>query len=255
MTERRDNLDHPPIVEAVLDLDCAMPPTLDITALEAPARDAYRDRYPGFRPVYLHEHAIRELLSEAPTHTAQRVVHAYQFVTADERQVVQVRSQGFSFNRLAPYSTLDDYLPEIRRVWESFVDFAAPVRVELIRLRYINRIPLPAADGAAAPDLYVQMSPRLPGDDRLSRTAFLSQQVAVETATGNNATIILASQPAEAEGVPVVLDIETSRAQPIEPNDWESIISCIESLRELKNAIFFNSLTPRCMELFNDAHR
>lgn len=66
-----------------------------------------------------------------------------QFLKNDEKQLVQIRPQGYSFNRLAPYGGFDEYLPEIERAWRLFVDIVMPLQVKLIRLRYINRFLLP----------------------------------------------------------------------------------------------------------------
>ena len=72
---------------------------------------------------------------------------------------MQVRAQGFSFNRLAPYSGLDDYLPEIERTWSLYVDLASPVQIRAIRLRYINRILLPLAANTVDLDEYLKIGP------------------------------------------------------------------------------------------------
>ena len=54
------------------------------------------------------------------TACAKRAIQSLQFLHEDEKQLVQVMAQGFSFNRLAPYTSLDDYLPVIQRTWELF---------------------------------------------------------------------------------------------------------------------------------------
>ena len=83
---------------------------------------------------------------ELPALSIKHGVQALQFLQDDERQLVQVRVQGFSFNRLAPYTSLDDYLPEIKRTWGLYVDLVKPVQVRQIRVRYINRILLPMTE-------------------------------------------------------------------------------------------------------------
>jgi uncharacterized protein (TIGR04255 family) len=54
---------------------------------------------------------------------------AFQFLKNDEKQLVQFRNEGFSFNRLAPYTTLDDYLPQIKKNWEIYRIVAAPSEI------------------------------------------------------------------------------------------------------------------------------
>ena len=132
-------LSKPPIVEAVLDIDCDMSPGQDLAALEAPARDAFRDRYPKFRTRFIHEGQIELQRDDLPKFSARRGIQALQFLHDDEKQLVQVRALGFSFNRLAPYSTLDDYLPEIERTWRLFVSLASPVQIRVVRTDHSHR--------------------------------------------------------------------------------------------------------------------
>lgn len=53
MTDTYPKLDKPPIVEAVLDFDCDVPPDKTLKPLEQPARAAFADRYPDATPRYL----------------------------------------------------------------------------------------------------------------------------------------------------------------------------------------------------------
>lgn len=108
MNDKALKLARPPIVEAVLDIDCDMPPGLDIGALEQPARAAFAKDYPEVRTVFLKEHLIEQPVDGPPNVKARRGIQAFQFVREDGTQLVQVRGQGYSFNRLTPYSALDD---------------------------------------------------------------------------------------------------------------------------------------------------
>jgi uncharacterized protein (TIGR04255 family) len=250
MSDRDLSLPNAPIVEAVVDLDCAMPAGQEITALEAPARDAYGDRYPDVRPVYVREALIEQKAGVPPQVSARGGIQGYQFWQPDELQLVQVRAQGFSFNRLAPYGSLDDYLPEIERTWRLFVGFASPVEVQRVRLRYINRIVLPTVDGRVELNDYLKIGPQLPDEQRLVLSDFVNQQVAVDRETSNQVNIILASQPPENNMLPLIFDIAALRTEPITPEDWDSLLAQIHSLRDLKNRVFRDSLTEQCMELF-----
>ncbi len=243
-------LNHPPIVEAVIDIDCVLPRDQDIAALESPARAAFRDQYPKLRTVHLEEHVFEKQGDAEPEHSARREIHAYQLMHEDERQIVQVRKDGFSFNRLAPYMTLDDYLPEIRRTWQLFVGLASPVEIRAVKLRFINRILLPIVDGRIDLDRFFEKGPRLPDEEQLTFLGFLNQHVAVERDTGNQVTIILATENLEDGLFPIILDIEASRAASPDPGDWDSLLTIIQSLRDLKDRVFFNTLAEPCIGLF-----
>ena len=94
-------LPNAPIVEAVVDIDCDTPPGVELAALEEPARERFRDHYPKMRKRFAHEFEI-EAKGEGSKVAARHAIQALQYLKDDENQLVQVRTQGFSFNRLAP---------------------------------------------------------------------------------------------------------------------------------------------------------
>jgi uncharacterized protein (TIGR04255 family) len=250
MTESKLKLSNPPIVEAVLDIECDLPPGLQIAALQERALNVFRDSYPKLRTQLLQEHQIKLQSGEQPALSVKHGVQALQFLHEDERQLVQVRIQGFSFNRLAPYTSLDDYLPEIERTWGLYVDLVKPVQVRQIRVRYINRILLPMTDRRVDLDHYLTVAPRLPDEDRLELLGFLNQHVAVETATGNQVNMVLTAQPPENNKLPVIFDNSAVNSEPCEPDSWAGILERIEALRALKNHVFMRTLTEPCLALF-----
>jgi uncharacterized protein (TIGR04255 family) len=243
-------LAKPPIVEAVVDIDCDMPPATDLAALESRGRDLFSASYPTFHSQLIQEHEFKQEIGAAPEISVRQRLHALQFLHDDAHQLVQVRAMGFSFNRLAPYSGLDDYLPEIKRTWALFTTLATPVQIRAVRLRYINRILLPLTNGRVELDEYLKLGPRLPDEERLTFAGFLNQHAVVEAVTGNQANIVLTTQPQLANDLPLIFDIEATSAGNAEPGDWPWIETRIQSLRSLKNHIFRNTLTDKCLKLF-----
>ncbi len=250
MSKSELRLAKAPIVEAVIDIDCDMPPGFDLATLEGAVRQALPSQYPKFRNRFLEHHHIESKVGEPPTHSARRAIQALQLLHDDEKQLVQVRAQGFSFNRLAPYTSLDDYLPEIRRTWELFVELASPLQVRVVRLRYINRILLPFVGMRVNLDEFFNLGPRLPDEDKLQFAGFLDQHSAVELDTGHQVNIVLASQPPENDKLPIIFDICVFSAGAVEPKDWTWIEAEIQSLRGLKNRIFRHTLSEKCLNLF-----
>ena len=177
-------------------------------------------------------------------------MQAFQFLHDDEKQLVQVRTQGFAFNRLAPYGSLDDYMGEIERTWRQFVTLTSPVQIRAVRLRYINRILLPMKGEGLQLQDFLKVSPQLPNESNLTFIGFLNQHSAIESGTGNQANIVLTTQPLEADNLPIIFDIGVHHIEPGEPDNWPWITENIQSLRSLKNRIFKNTLTERCLNLF-----
>jgi uncharacterized protein (TIGR04255 family) len=250
MTTDAPQLKKPPIVEAVLDFDCDLRPGFDLAALEASSRKRFGDRYPKFHTQFLQEFKIETTPNASSSASTRQAIQAFQCSDEEGRQLVQVRAQGFSFNRLTPYSSLDDYLPEIERTWKAYVDLISPVLVRVIRLRYINRIFIPLKDGSVDLDEFLQIGPRVPEEDRLGLSSFLVQQVAVEKDTGHDVNLVLTAQAPENDRLPIILDITAASRVDSEPSDWAKMRQVIDSLRRLKNRVFRTSLTAKCIQLF-----
>ena len=251
MSDPKLKLANAPIIEAILDVDCDMPPGQQIASLEKVARDAFRSEYSKFRTTLIQTHQIETKADQPPQMSVQHAIQALQFLSEDEKQIVQLRTQGFSFNRLSPYTSFDDYLPQIEKAWRLFISIASPVQIRSVRLRYINRILLPLAKNEHIElSHYLKIGPRLPDEERFTLVGFLDQQTAVETGTGNRVNIILTGQPAENDCASIIFDIATESAIKAAPESWDLLLAQIMSLRALKNHIFKNTLTEQCLNLF-----
>lgn len=77
------------------------------------------------------------------TKTRDLGLHGYFFRSDDGKNIAQFRIDGFTFNRLKPYTSLDDILPLAMEMWRVYCDTAQPEVVTRLALRYINYIPLP----------------------------------------------------------------------------------------------------------------
>jgi uncharacterized protein (TIGR04255 family) len=243
-------LKNAPIVEAIFDIDCSLASGFDVAALEARAKELYGDKYPDLNKQMIQEFKIETRDSAAQATTTQVATRSLQFRSQDGKQIVQVRTEGFSFNRLAPYTTLDDYLPEIERTWRLYVDLALPVQTRTIRLRYINRILVPMTGDHFDADEYFNIGPRQPDAESLRMTGFIVRQNAVEPDTGLEASWVLTPQTAPGDKAPMLFDITVGRPVAGEPGNWAEIRASIDALRALKNRIFGNSVTAKCIELF-----
>ncbi len=250
MNDTEFKLSKAPIIEAVLDIDCDLPPGFDLTASEDLLRERFRDVYPKFRKQLLQEHKIETKVDSAPRMSVRHETRALQFLQQDEKQIAQVRAQGFSFNRLAPYTSFDDYLPEIERTWRVFLSIATPVQIRTVRLRYINRILLPMLDGEVELEDYLRVCPRLPDEERLTFTGFLNQHTAVELDTGNQVNIVLTTQPSNDQMLHLIFDITAANNGTAEVENWTWLLAKIQALRVLNNRVFRNTLTEKCLNLF-----
>lgn len=237
-------------MEAIVDIDCDFAPAFDIQAVQEPAKAAYVDRYPTVRNRFLREVTIQQKAEGEIDPSFRQGLRGYMYLQEDGKQLIQVRTNGFSFNRLAPYSSFDDYLPEIIRTWGLFRDVTKPVQVNVIRLRYINRIELPITDGKVELEDFFKVAPKLPEEDRLSFTGFLNRYDAVEDDTGFQVSVVLATEPPQAHLRPLIFDNAATAVNPIDPSDLSRIEAILRALRALKNRVFRNTLSEQCLELF-----
>ena len=53
-------LKNPPIIEAVFDIECDMPPGFKLATMEEPARKAFGSMYPTLQTRFIQEHQIQE---------------------------------------------------------------------------------------------------------------------------------------------------------------------------------------------------
>lgn len=245
-------LAHPPIVEAVVDIDCQLPPSFDWKEIEGKAREALRSQYPTMRRQLMQQHSIKQEPSMPLKHEYQVGLSSLQFVTPDGKQLVQFRAAGYSFNRLAPYGGLDEYLPEIKRTWKCFNEIARPVTIGRISLRVINRILLPTVNGKVDLDFYFSIGPRLPQCHNLSFAGFFNQYLAVEPQSDRFVNVTMALQPMDGDRLPIILDIDAYAAVPNAVLDWNEILARINHLRSLKNNVFRGTLTEPCLKLFSN---
>lgn len=250
MSESEFKLPNPPIVEAVLDIDYDMRPGLKLAELEPTVRERFKNGYPKFRTQFLQEHKIEATVNEPPKMSVRHEVQALQCLKEDEKQLVQVRAQGYSFNRLAPYCSLDDYLPEIEQTWRHFVEIAAPIQIRAVRLRYINRILVPFQEGKVNLDDYLRTGPRLSDEDNMNLVSFLTQHTAVEKATGHQINTVLTSQGPVDQKLAIIFDNCVAGSGAVAPDNWTWIIEKIRALRALKNRVFKDTLTEACVSLF-----
>lgn len=249
-TPQHLSLARPPIVEAVLDIDCDMPSDFNVVSITDRAKAAFSDDYPLGKKGMIQQLQFGGVGAQPIAVSSAPTLQVLRFFQHDEKQLIQIRADGFSFNRLAPYPGMDMLKDELRRTWDEFVRLTKPLQVRTVRLRFINRIQLPLTNGKVDTDDFLQCGPRLADEQRLVLVGWLNQNVVVDTRTNSLITTVMSLEPAVADAIPLIFDIRTERNVGLEPNDWLALDACIESLRDLKNMIFKNSLTAKCLALF-----
>ena len=165
----------------------------------------------------------------------------FKFQSSDGRDVAQFRQDGFTYNRLEPYTEWAVVRAEAVRLWRQFVEVANPARIERLALRYINRMTIPTRGNLRE---YLEVMPPLfPGAPPAISGFVFGRAPTPNRATGANAAVAgalekgLIAYPAD-----VILDIDVFRVEPmgVEEAGFGPIL---DSLRTLRRNIFFGSIT------------
>ena len=234
----------------MLDIQVRLPDDF-VPRLEA-VHDAIKERYPK-RQERRRWHGRFQLENEAVSVEGGSVaVDGYIFRSADDHLAVQARRDGFTLNWLPPYDRWEAFRDEARRSWEVYREIVRPEIVTRLGLRYINKIgvPLPITSFTD----WVLTAPEIaPGLPQGLRTFFMRLEVPDET--GAVAIITETLEPPEAPTeasaaiLPIILDIDAVRESEF-PVEGEHVWDTFEHLRDLKNEIFFKSVTDKAKELF-----
>jgi uncharacterized protein (TIGR04255 family) len=249
------DLKNAPIIEAVIEFHCELPPGQDRAGWEAAFKQRFSADYPQCHAQHLQEVQFQMGSGgESPAAKAVRQgIHGFRHLSADGRQLVQCRADGFFFNRLAPYTSFDDYLPEALRCWALYREVAEPVIVRQVCLRYINRLLLPLAEGQLSLGKYLKNPPVMatPVDgETFSFVEFVHQHQIAALQSKSLVSVVLASQPLENAHLPLIFEIAAMRSSDFNPADHAAFQVALHSLRHLKNNVFANTLTPECLKLF-----
>jgi uncharacterized protein (TIGR04255 family) len=245
MAARIRHLANAPIVEALIDLKVQAREDATASMFES-VRGRLASAYPKVKTLQTfatHVGVQQGQLVAGPASQGEAGVLCF---TEDEKTVVQFRVDGFTFNKLQPYSSWNDIYPETLRLWRLYQEVARPRQVTRAAARYINRLALPSADYGKYLSALPQLPPELPQEAR----SFLTRVTLYDSHRATSAILTQAFEsPVEAPSVGVLLDIDAFKDLEITPSDSE-LDSLFESLHSLKNEIFFGSITEETARIY-----
>jgi uncharacterized protein (TIGR04255 family) len=170
------------------------------------------------------------------------------FFNKDRTEIVQFRVDGFTFNRLRPYTSFEAIAPRALTLWRRYVQIAQPTVINRIALRYINDIPIPGE--RIDWDEYLVAGPKVPPEFPQHVSQFLTRVTVDDKDANLSANVVQALEYNTEVGGPVVrLDIDAYVQREVDPVSAE-VANVIGSLREFKNRLFFSSVTDRTLAPF-----
>lgn len=176
-------------------------------------------------------------------------LQGYFLKSEDEKLIAQFRVDGFTLNRLAPYTRWGELYPLSNELWQLYRMAARPEVITRLAVRYINHIqlPWPYVDF----DEYLRAGPNIPLELPQSIVGF-SSRVVIHNMERN----ILAGVVQKYEGSPadqkntIILDIDAFKNVDLAPDD-ATVQDIFEQLRDFKNLIFFSYLTDKATERYS----
>ena len=175
-------------------------------------------------------------------------LQGYFFKTSDEKTIAQFRTDGFTFNRLRPYTSWEDLFPQAMELWRLYSSISKPDVITRLAVRYINRIVLPL--GEVTFEAYLRAAPVVPPELPQYLSSFLTR-VTIHDPKTDIAAHVAQALEASAQGrqSAVILDIDAYKPSEFSTDD-PAIEQILGQLRAFKNLIFFHSLTDDALREF-----
>lgn len=242
------HLEKAPITEALIDLRVRLPEGSTLNTLGA-FRDAVKESYPNCRERRKWQTRFTLHKEEPPTlETESEGPDGYILSSADGTQIVQARLDGFTFSRLKPYENWEELRDSAKALWKTYCETASPLMITRIAVRYLNRIemPVPVRDFGD----WILTQPKLaPGLPQRLAGFFFRVSLPFEELRGVAQVTQTIEPGAYEKSVPLIFDIDAfSQVELSTDSDetWERF----ERLREIKNRVFFESMTDKALEMY-----
>jgi uncharacterized protein (TIGR04255 family) len=240
-------LPHAPIREAIIDCRVKAPDSFRPVAFHSLKHEIGSD-YPRIDEQVGFEGQLKVEKDQLSQSARQTGLMGVVFRSTNGENVAQFRIDGFTFSRLRPYTSWESIFPEAFRLWKLYEKQMVPEFITRIAVRYINELRIPIQLGDFSE--YLNSPPIVPPDLPRQIAGFLTRIVIPASEFGAEATITQAMVgPADPNFVNIILDVDVHRSRQYEISD-ETIRSEFEQLRQLKNRIFFSSITEKTARLF-----
>jgi uncharacterized protein (TIGR04255 family) len=239
----------PPIVEAIFDVQVTLPDDFvfsDFELFHKRVRETYKEK--KVTKEVSATFTVKKA-SEPQMKQTERPL-GYILRNNDEGKVVQARVNGFTFSKLKPYSSWDEFSDEAFRLWDEYSKLTKPIKVSRIALRYINKIVLPRSMSKFQE--YVKTTPDIAhGLPQAISEMFM--RIVMPHPTKSISAIVtetIDQKNITDQSIPLIFDIDVFEliSSRVTKKD---LVRKFSALRQYKNTIFEKSLTTKAKELFN----
>ena len=235
---------NPPISEALIDIRIAG---------SEPSQEALRslgsslqDRYPRSDERRAFEAKVSP--AKGSVESKDRGFFGYFLYSRDDKTIVQLKKNGFTLNRLAPYSGGDRLVEEALGLWKQYAKVVEPKAITRLAIRYINKLNLPLNEGD---DLgrFLHAPPIVPQGLPDQVSDFMTRVVVVDSARGITAIVNQALTLTPGSPVPFILDLDVFKLETL-ATDPAHLDRHLQELRIVAKQAFFGSLTEEAVTLY-----
>lgn len=244
MARPREHLSNAPIVEAVIDFRVLRDAGVSPGTFEGLA-PSIGEKYSQIASIQAFEaqFGIQSGKWIDPHQRSAELGWRYQASS----EVAQFRVDGFTFSKLEPYTTWGEVFGEAFRLWSIYVGLARPKQLSRIAVRYINRMKLTGDPNISD---FLAAAPSLPKPIPSAIRDFLTRVHVGDESRGSAAIVIQAlERQFDPNVMLLLLDIDAYHETNLAPND-QRLPRMFQQLRELKNEIFYASITEKAAELY-----
>ena len=242
-------LANAPIREALIDLRCELPEDQDAELLARfdAAHRGIESEFPEKEKNYAANVSAELKEGTDPAVAATAALRGYNFRNSEGDKIVQFRLDGFTFNKLRPYTKWAQLRAEAETLWTKYRSLLSEVRVGRVGVRYINEIQVPPGVGFETIFVEPLRQPLGFGQGRVRESL---ERLQVSSHDTFERTIVTRLAREERAGFAVIFDIDAFAVAPDGAFEDCEAWARIDELRNRKNEIFFSSLTANGIERY-----
>ncbi len=249
----------PPIIEAMFYVGVELDSSFTVSMLDS-YRDSITDQFPRAELLVSKTIPFNFVNIDPIPEEEKLKEHGYRLWDLNNKKVVNVNIDNFSFSQLEPYSEWDSFFSESYNLWEKYIELTNVNKISQLSLRYLNRILIPFSEGYSfLLEDYIQIFPQLPEKLSMSisqyvmQVSFFSEKYTPSQSVIRQASSEIFTDENHQDFVPIIFDIQVYQNVDLDSKDANSIKEIFSSnLRKFKNDIFYQSITEKSRGLFKN---
>jgi uncharacterized protein (TIGR04255 family) len=243
------HLNSPPVVEALLNFQASAVERWTQPGVEEIAKSLFPDFYPAGA---LHTIRVEIPQEEIAPSRFQRAdsIEGYMLKSSTTPIVHQVRRDGYSLSWMKPYKDWESLVAAGLEGWGKYQHAFVPAELHQISVRFLNHLVFPLSEFQARPQDFLTIAPHAPNGRWLPGRFSHSLSLGVPDSPWlAHIQLHLLDEAGSSSSAVIMLDIELQSACTFNETGL-SLEEALTQMRQVKNQVFFGSLTNRVINSF-----